>query len=73
MPPENTIDQVPVEDLTPEQASHIIHSHRKVRYGTRVLYVVLVTAPHPSSPRIVALLFALLAREQAGPVRFCTP
>ncbi|KAI0535139.1 fungal-specific transcription factor domain-containing protein [Xylaria digitata] len=28
------INQVPVEDLTPEQASHIIHSHRKVRYGT---------------------------------------
>ncbi|KAH9903553.1 fungal-specific transcription factor domain-containing protein [Xylariomycetidae sp. FL2044] len=23
------IDQVPVQDLTPEQASHIIHSHRK--------------------------------------------
>ncbi|KAI1337876.1 fungal-specific transcription factor domain-containing protein [Xylariaceae sp. FL0016] len=28
------INQVPIEDLTPEQASHIIHSHRKVRYGT---------------------------------------
>ncbi|KAI1272032.1 fungal-specific transcription factor domain-containing protein [Xylaria sp. FL0933] len=28
------MNQVPVEDLTPEQASHIIHSHRKVRYGT---------------------------------------
>ncbi|KAH8673532.1 fungal-specific transcription factor domain-containing protein [Xylariales sp. PMI_506] len=26
--------QVPVEDLTPEEASRIIHSHRKVRYGT---------------------------------------
>ncbi|KAI0548108.1 fungal-specific transcription factor domain-containing protein [Xylaria curta] len=31
---EQDINQVPVEDLTPEQASHIIHSHRKVRYGT---------------------------------------
>ncbi|KAI0147188.1 fungal-specific transcription factor domain-containing protein [Xylariaceae sp. FL1272] len=31
---EHDIDQVPVQDLTPEQASHIIHSHRKVRYGT---------------------------------------
>jgi hypothetical protein len=26
-------EQVPVEDLTPEEASRIIHSHRKVRYG----------------------------------------
>ncbi|KAI1866914.1 hypothetical protein JX265_007490 [Neoarthrinium moseri] len=25
--------RVPVEDLTPEEASRIIHSHRKVRYG----------------------------------------
>ncbi|KAI1194746.1 fungal-specific transcription factor domain-containing protein [Nemania serpens] len=32
--PDQDINQVPVEDLTPEQASHIIHSHRKVRYGT---------------------------------------
>ncbi|KAI0406651.1 fungal-specific transcription factor domain-containing protein [Xylaria palmicola] len=31
---EQDISHVPVEDLTPEQASHIIHSHRKVRYGT---------------------------------------
>ncbi|KAI0964915.1 fungal-specific transcription factor domain-containing protein [Xylaria arbuscula] len=31
---EQDVNQVPVEDLTPEQASHIIHSHRKVRYGT---------------------------------------
>ncbi|KAJ2985198.1 hypothetical protein NUW58_g5660 [Xylaria curta] len=30
---EQDLNQVPVEDLTPEQASHIIHSHRKVRYG----------------------------------------
>jgi hypothetical protein len=26
-------EQVPVDDLTPEEASRIIHSHRKVRYG----------------------------------------
>jgi hypothetical protein len=26
-------DQVPVDELTPEEASRIIHSHRKVRYG----------------------------------------
>ncbi|KAK7753521.1 hypothetical protein SLS62_004596 [Diatrype stigma] len=32
MSPEASINQVPIEDLTPEQASHIIHSHRKVRY-----------------------------------------
>ncbi|RYP20851.1 hypothetical protein DL765_002585 [Monosporascus sp. GIB2] len=32
MPPQANINQVPIEDLTPEQASHIIHSHRKVRY-----------------------------------------
>ncbi|KAI1822673.1 fungal-specific transcription factor domain-containing protein [Xylaria intraflava] len=31
---ERDINQVPVQDLTPEQANHIIHSHRKVRYGT---------------------------------------
>ncbi|KAI0128986.1 fungal-specific transcription factor domain-containing protein [Xylariales sp. AK1849] len=27
------IDHLPLEDLTPEEASRIIHSHRKVRYG----------------------------------------
>ncbi|KAK6080290.1 fungal specific transcription factor domain-containing protein [Seiridium cupressi] len=27
------INHIPVEDLTPEEASRIIHSHRKVRYG----------------------------------------
>jgi hypothetical protein len=26
-------ERVAVEDLTPEEASRIIHSHRKVRYG----------------------------------------
>ncbi|KAI1397933.1 fungal-specific transcription factor domain-containing protein [Hypoxylon fuscum] len=35
MSPEQDINQVPIQDLTPEQASHIIHSHRKVRYGTQ--------------------------------------
>lgn len=31
---ENDADeQVPVDDLTPEEANRIIHSHRKVRYG----------------------------------------
>lgn len=30
----NSDDQVPVEELTPEEANRIIHSHRKVRYGT---------------------------------------
>lgn len=29
-------EQVPVEDLTPEEASRIIHSHRKVRYGKEI-------------------------------------
>lgn len=29
----DTDEQVPLEDLTPEEASRIIHSHRKVRYG----------------------------------------
>ena len=29
-----TTPEVPLEDLTPEEASRIIHSHRKVRYGT---------------------------------------
>lgn len=30
---EKSVEDVPVEDLTPEEASRIIHSHRKVRYG----------------------------------------
>lgn len=29
-----TTPEVPLEDLTPEEANRIIHSHRKVRYGT---------------------------------------
>lgn len=28
-------DQVSVDQLTPEEANRIIHSHRKVRYGMR--------------------------------------
>ncbi len=52
MSPEAGINQVPIEDLTPEQASHIIHSHRKVRYG--------MTIPSISSfPRLISM-----AREQ---------
>ncbi|PHH55399.1 hypothetical protein CFIMG_000510RA [Ceratocystis fimbriata CBS 114723] len=31
---EKSMQEVPVEDLTPEEANRIIHSHRKVRYGT---------------------------------------
>lgn len=31
--PEEVFQVVPVEQLTPEEASRIIHSHRKVRYG----------------------------------------
>ncbi|KKF93019.1 Fungal specific transcription factor domain protein [Ceratocystis platani] len=30
---EKSMQEVPVEDLTPEEANRIIHSHRKVRYG----------------------------------------
>lgn len=26
-------ERVPIDELTPEEASRIIHSHRKVRYG----------------------------------------
>jgi hypothetical protein len=26
-------ETIPVEELTPEEANRIIHSHRKVRYG----------------------------------------
>lgn len=29
---------VAVDQLTPQEASRIIHSHRKVRYGQSVLY-----------------------------------
>ncbi|OAQ69944.1 fungal specific transcription factor domain-containing protein [Pochonia chlamydosporia 170] len=29
-----TEETIPVDELTPEEASRIIHSHRKVRYGT---------------------------------------
>lgn len=28
-----TPDQASIDDLTPEEANRIIHSHRKVRYG----------------------------------------
>ncbi|KAK1982384.1 fungal-specific transcription factor domain-containing protein [Colletotrichum cereale] len=31
---QSTPDQVSIDDLTPEEANRIIHSHRKVRYGT---------------------------------------
>ncbi|KAL0932406.1 fungal specific transcription factor domain-containing protein [Colletotrichum truncatum] len=31
---QTTPDQVSIDDLTPEEANRIIHSHRKVRYGT---------------------------------------
>lgn len=26
-------EAIPIEELTPEEANRIIHSHRKVRYG----------------------------------------
>ncbi|KAI2621855.1 fungal-specific transcription factor domain-containing protein [Xylaria nigripes] len=47
------VSQVPVQDLTPEQASHIIHSHRKVRYaccvnGTCMFASVLSLGQPPS-------------------------
>ena len=32
-PGANTEDQPSVDQLTPEEANRIIHSHRKVRYG----------------------------------------
>ncbi|MBE3045768.1 hypothetical protein IMZ48_25125 [Candidatus Bathyarchaeota archaeon] len=31
--PEDTTESPAVQDLTPEEASRIISSHRKVRYG----------------------------------------
>lgn len=31
--PEDTAESASVQDLTPEEASRIISSHRKVRYG----------------------------------------
>lgn len=34
---EDPEDQIPVTDLTPEEANRIIHSHRKVRYGELIL------------------------------------
>jgi hypothetical protein len=45
------IDQVPIEDLTPEEASRIIHSHRKVRYGMPPRLLSLL----PCSPDIASL------------------
>lgn len=40
-------DQLPVEELTPEEANRIIHSHRKVRYGkaTRRTMLAFLRAP----------------------------
>lgn len=38
-----------IDDLTPEEASRIIHSHRKVRYGTLCL-IILRSPPPPANP-----------------------
>lgn len=42
-----------IDDLTPEEASRIIHSHRKVRYGTSIfIHLVLRT---PSTTRAATM------------------
>lgn len=34
-----------IDDLTPEEASRIIHSHRKVRYGTLFSFICSANPP----------------------------
>ena len=42
----NTNDEkVPIDDLTPEEVSRIIHSHRKVRYGQYFVYLHVLMLP----------------------------
>jgi len=48
LPMSDAHDSPNLDDLTPEEASRIIHSHRKVRYGEWVSYPVLV-CPYPAS------------------------
>ena len=33
--PSSMSDETPIDNLTPDEANRIIHSHRKVRYGLR--------------------------------------
>ena len=34
-------ENIPIDELTPEEASRIIHSHRKVRYGKSNIFFVV--------------------------------
>ena len=50
---------VPVDDLTPEEANRIIHSHRKVRYGeSGALYIV-----HSYLPPVQAYCQSLISAD----------
>lgn len=59
---------VPVDDLTPEEANRIIHSHRKVRYGeSGALYIV-----HSYLPPVQAYFQSLISAD-GPPGTACWP
>lgn len=68
-------DHVSVDQLTPEEASRIIHSHRKVRYGelsamplsVLSIYDICIMHQHMAGPRI-HLANASLKAQHVGPV-----
>jgi hypothetical protein len=53
---QHTTEQDPIESLTPEEASRIIHSHRKVRYGAygapQSCRIFISGPPVPSQPPV---------------------
>lgn len=58
-----------IEDLTPEEANRIIHSHRKVRYGKWISCIPLMLrapqAPETTNWTTVTVLSALLVSRLA--------
>lgn len=49
-------DSPNLEDLTPEEANRIIHSHRKVRYGVSPCLLVSKSPPMHSLSRVILVL-----------------
>ena len=47
----DTQESPTLEDLTPEEANRIIHSHRKVRYGEWISVPECPEAEDPPEPR----------------------
>lgn len=49
-----------IDDLTPEEASRIIHSHRKVRYGMLLIYFVFLFVSSPILPLYLLHLWSFI-------------